>query len=134
MNTGASKLMAFVLSALIVGMVGAIWAYFIESVAPATTFDPNFDVAIALMSFMGGLGTLMGPLLGALILEPAQQYFTLQYGQNGYYLILYGALFLIVIILMPRWDHPHAHRLLAHIPGNPSPAGGGWCCHNRYCG
>lgn len=101
-NTGASKLIAFVLSAFLVGMVGAIWAYFIESVAPATTFDPNFDVAIALMSFMGGLGTLMGPLLGAVILEPAQQYFTIQYGQNGYYLIIYGALFLVVIILLPR--------------------------------
>jgi branched-chain amino acid transport system permease protein len=101
-NTGVSKLVAFVLSALIVGMVGAIWAYFVESIYPATTFDPNFDVAIALMSFMGGLGTLMGPLLGALILEPTQQYFTLQYGQNGYYLIIYGALFLVIIILMPR--------------------------------
>lgn len=101
-NTGASKLIAFVLSALIVGMIGAIWAYFVESIYPATTFDPNFDVAIALMGFLGGLGTLMGPLLGALILEPAQQYFTLQYGQNGYYLIIYGALFLVVIILMPR--------------------------------
>ena len=101
-NAGASKLIAFVLSALIVGMIGAIWAYFVESIYPATTFDPNFDVAIALMTFLGGLGTLMGPLLGALILEPTQQYFTLQYGQNGYYLIIYGALFLIIIILLPR--------------------------------
>ncbi len=101
-NTGASKLIAFVISAFIVAMAGAIWAYFIESVAPATTFDPNFDVAIALMGFMGGLGTLMGPLLGAAILEPAQQYFILQYGQQGYYLIVYGALFLVVIILLPN--------------------------------
>ncbi|MEO9060195.1 MAG: branched-chain amino acid ABC transporter permease, partial [Ktedonobacteraceae bacterium] len=101
-NAGASKLIAFVLSALIVGMIGAIWAYFVESIYPATTFDPNFDVAIALMTFLGGLGTLFGPLLGALILEPTQQYFTLQYGQNGYYLIIYGALFLIIIILLPR--------------------------------
>ena len=44
----------------------------------------------------------MGPLLGALILEPTQQYFTLQYGQNGYYLIVYGALFLVIIFLLPR--------------------------------
>ena len=101
-RTGSSKLIAFVISALIVGMIGAIWAYFVESIYPATTFDPNFDVAIALMAFLGGLGTIAGPILGALILEPTQQYFILQYGQNGYYLIVYGALFLVVIILLPR--------------------------------
>jgi branched-chain amino acid transport system permease protein len=101
-KTVPSKLAAFVISALIVGIIGAIWGYFVESVYPATAFDPNFDVAIALMAFLGGLGTLAGPVLGAFILEPAQQYFTLQFGQNGYYLVIYGALFLIVIILMPR--------------------------------
>src|SRR5947209_229548 len=86
-KTGPSKLAAFVISALIVGMVGAIWAYFIGAIYPASTFDANFDIAIALMGFLGGLGTLSGPILGALILEPAQQYFTLQYGQSGYYLV-----------------------------------------------
>ena len=101
-RTGPSKLAAFVISALFVGMVGAIWAYFVESIYPNTAFDPNFDIAIALMAFLGGLGTLSGPILGALILEPAQQYFTLQYGQSGYYLVIYGALFLVVIIFMPR--------------------------------
>ena len=101
-RTGSSKLIAFVISAFIVAMIGALWAYFVESIYPASTFDPNFDVAIALMAFLGGLGTLSGPLLGALILEPTQQYFILQYGENGYYLIVYGAIFLIVIILMPR--------------------------------
>ncbi len=101
-KTGSSKLIAFVLAALIVGMAGAIWAYFVESVYPATAFDPNFDVAIALMAFLGGIGTLAGPILGALILEPTQQYFALQYGQSGYYLVVYGALFLVIILLLPR--------------------------------
>ncbi len=101
-RTWSSKLAAFVISAFIVGMAGAIWAYFIESIYPATIFDPNFDVAMALMGFLGGLGTLAGPVLGAVILEPAQQYFTLQSGPSSYYLIVYGGLFLIVIIFMPR--------------------------------
>jgi branched-chain amino acid transport system permease protein len=101
-RTVSSKLVAFVISALLVGMAGAIWAYFVESIYPATAFDPTFDIAIALMSFLGGIGTLAGPILGALILEPTQQYFALQYGQSGYYLIIYGALFLIIILLLPR--------------------------------
>ncbi len=129
------KLIAFVLSALIVGMAGAIWAYFIESIYPAIAFDPLFDIALALMGFLGGLGTLAGPILGALILEPTQQYFALQYGQSGYYLVIYGALFLIVVLLLPqgiiptlqvRWAKYRAiqrRRENGTIVAGPSPQG-----------
>ena len=101
-RTGSSKLIAFVISAFIVGMVGAIWAYFVASIYPASGFDATFDVAVVLMAYLGGLGTISGPILGALILEPAQQYFTLQYGTNGYYLVIYGSLFLVIMLLLPR--------------------------------
>jgi branched-chain amino acid transport system permease protein len=101
-NTGPSKLIAFVISAFFVGMVGALHAYFQGSIYPAFAFDPLFDIAIALMGFLGGLGTLSGPILGALILEPTQRYFTMQFSANGYYLIIYGALFLAIILLLPE--------------------------------
>ncbi|TMB81795.1 MAG: branched-chain amino acid ABC transporter permease, partial [Chloroflexi bacterium] len=101
-KAGPSKLAAFVISALIVGMAGAIWAYFVESIYPPSAFDATFDVAIALMAFLGGLGTIVGPILGALLLEPTQQYFTLQFGQSGFYLVIYGALFLVVLLLLPQ--------------------------------
>ena len=101
-KTGPSKLVAFVISAFIVGMIGAVWGYFVESIYPPTAFDATFDVAIALMAFLGGMGTISGPILGALILESTQQYFTLQFVSPGYYLIAYGGLFLIVILLLPR--------------------------------
>ncbi len=101
-KTGRYKLSAFVLSAFFVGMVGALHAYYIESLFPAFAFDPLFDVALALMTFLGGLGTLAGPVLGAFLLEPVQQVFTIQFGQNGAYLIVYGMLFLAVILLLPE--------------------------------
>jgi branched-chain amino acid transport system permease protein len=101
-STGPSKLVAFVISAFIVGMVGAVWGYFVESIYPPTAFDATFDVALALMAFLGGLGTISGPILGAVLLESTQQYFTLQFVSSGYYLIAYGGLFLIVILLLPR--------------------------------
>ena len=126
-KAGPSKLAAFVFSALIVGMVGAIWAYFIESIYPFSAFDATFDVAIALMAFLGGLGTIAGPILGALLLEPTQQYFILQFGQSGYYLVIYGALFLVVILLLPqgivptlraRWARFQAIRSQQQETGN----------------
>jgi branched-chain amino acid transport system permease protein len=101
-KTGPSKLIAFVISAFFVGMVGAVHAYFIGSIYPAFAFDPLFDIALALMGFLGGLGTLAGPIVGALILEPTQQFFTMQFSQNGYYLIIYGAMFLVILLVLPE--------------------------------
>ena len=101
-KTGPSKLAAYIISAFIVGMIGAIWGYFIEAVYPASAFDATFDVSFALMAFLGGLGTIAGPILGALILESAQQYVTSILSQSSIYLVVYGALFLAVILLLPQ--------------------------------
>jgi branched-chain amino acid transport system permease protein len=107
------KLLGFICSAITVGMVGAIYAFFIGQVYPQFAFDPLFDITIALMAFFGGLGTISGPLLGAIILEPLQQYLTLQYSVGSLYLIIYGALFLIVILTMPRGVIPTIGERLA---------------------
>ena len=138
-KTGSSKLTAFVISAFIVGMVGAIWAYYIGAIYPDTAFDATFDVAFALMAFLGGLGTISGPILGALLLETTQQYFALQFVSPGYYLIAYGSLFLIVILLLPkgiiptlseRWAKYQVTRLQrqqesgAIVTALPTPGGG----------
>jgi len=96
------KLTAFVLSAIPVGMAGGMYAYFLGSLYPNSAFDPLYDISVALMVFLGGFGTIVGPLLGALLLESLQQYITQQFSQNGLYLIVYGALFLVVILLLPR--------------------------------
>ena len=111
-RTARVKLGAFVLSAIPVGMVGGLWAYFLGSVYPQSAFDPLFDIALALMGFFGGIGTIAGPLVGALVLESLQQYFTQKFSANGLYLIIYGSLFLVVILLMPRGIVPSASQWL----------------------
>ena len=111
-RVGRIKLTAFVLSAIPVGMVGGIYAYFLGQIFPQFAFDPLFDLSIALMAFIGGLGTLAGPLLGALVLESLQQYFTVQYGASQAYLIIYGVLFLVVVLLLPRGVIPSVEELI----------------------
>lgn len=101
-RVGAVKLSGFALSAFAIGMAGAVYAMFQGQIYPQFVFDPTFDVSVALMSFFGGLGTLTGPLLGALVLESAQQYLTVTYSNGSLYLIVFGALFLLVITFMPR--------------------------------
>jgi branched-chain amino acid transport system permease protein len=106
------KLSAFVISAVPVAMVGGVWWYYTTLVDPSSGFDPLFDVAVALMAFLGGLGTVAGPVLGALIIEPAELYFQQQVSSGYIFLILYGALFLVVILALPRGVIPTIAELI----------------------
>jgi branched-chain amino acid transport system permease protein len=124
-RVGRVKLTAFVLSAIPVGMVGGIYAYFLGQIFPQFAFDPLFDLSIALMAFIGGLGTLLGPLLGALVLESLQQYFTVQYGASQAYLIIYGVLFLVVVLVLPRGVIPSVEELIGRWrTGSSAPESG----------
>jgi branched-chain amino acid transport system permease protein len=96
------KLVAFVISGVVIGLVGALWFFFIGQVLPQYGFDPLFDLSVALMAFFGGFGTLWGPILGALILEPGQQYLTLEVSNSYASQLIWGSLFLLVILFLPR--------------------------------
>ena len=96
------KLVAFVISGVVTGLVGGIWLLFIGQVLPQYGFDPLFDLSVALMAFFGGVGTLWGPILGALILEPGEQYLTLQVSNSYASELVWGTLFLLVILFLSR--------------------------------
>ena len=114
-HTGRVKLAAFVLSGIITGMCGAIYAYYLGSVYPPFAFEAIFDLTVALMAFLGGLGTVSGPVIGALLLEPLQQYLTQQFTAAGLSLILFGALFLVVIGFLPQGIVPSAEALFRRV-------------------
>jgi branched-chain amino acid transport system permease protein len=111
-QTERFKLSAYVVSAFFIGMAGAMVAYYIGSLYPQFAFDPAFDVTIALMVFLGGVGTLVGPLVGALLLTPLQQYLTVQLQIPGLDLILFGTLLLVIILLLPEGIVPALGRKL----------------------
>jgi branched-chain amino acid transport system permease protein len=112
-KTGPFKLGAYVISAVFVGMAGALYGYYVGIIYPAGAFDPSVDVVIALMAFLGGLGTLVGPLVGAILIEPLQQVMTIQFGGSGLNLVLLGAIFLAVILVLPRGIVPSLQKKVA---------------------
>jgi len=116
------KLSAFVLSATITGLVGGVWFLYLTQVQPPSGFDPLFDLSLVLMAFLGGLGTISGPIIGALLIEPAQLYLTIRY-TNGYLSeILLGALFLAIVIFLPRGIVPTAGEWVRRIRTRGRPA------------
>jgi branched-chain amino acid transport system permease protein len=96
------KLLAFSVSVAIAAMVGGVWAYYIGFVYPQFAVDPLVTIGMVLMTFLGGRGTLWGPVLGALILVPAQQRLAYQLGASQFYLIAYAGVFLVIMLVMPR--------------------------------
>jgi branched-chain amino acid transport system permease protein len=129
------KVLAFSVSVGITAMVGAVWAYYQSFIYPQFAVDPLITIAMVLMTFLGGRGTLWGPVLGAVILESGQQYLTYQLGALQLYLIAYALIFLVIILLLPRGILPTIedrlrmrHRRQADaagiIPGSSTLSGG----------
>jgi len=116
------KLTAFVVSAALVGMIGGVYGYYVTYIYPQFVVDPLIGISMVLMVFLGGLGTIGGPVLGALILEPAQLWLAYNYGASRLYLVLYAAVFLLVILLMPRGIIPSVSELLARRRDAPPAA------------
>jgi branched-chain amino acid transport system permease protein len=76
------------------------------------------------MAFLGGLGTVSGPVLGALIIEPTQQYLTTTFSNSYLSQILLGALFLAVVIFLPRGIIPTAAEKVSGLLARRRPEQG----------
>src|SRR3984893_7518583 len=125
---GAFKLTAFVVSATFVGMIGGVYGYYVMFIYPEFVVDPLIGISMVLMVFLGGLGTLGGPVLGAVILVPAQLWLAYNYGASRLYLVLYASVFLLVILLMPRGIIPSLGAFVERwraSPGGPRATGDG---------
>lgn len=109
-RANGAKLLAFVLSAVFVGMAGAVSAYFLGYISPNTAFDRSFNIAIVLLSALGGFTVPIGPVVGALLVIPLQQYITIQYGNSGISLILYGSFLLVVLLCLPHGIVPSLRK------------------------
>src|SRR5690606_17786999 len=71
-NTTRYKLKAAIISAAMTAIGGTFYAQFVMYIAPDSVLSVNVGVVIAVICIIGGRGTLWGPLLGALLLHPAE--------------------------------------------------------------
>jgi branched-chain amino acid transport system permease protein len=101
-HTNFAKLCSFALSAGLVAMAGGVWAYYLAFIYPQFAVDPLVTIGMVLMVYLGGRGTLWGPVLGAFIIVPAQKYLAYRLGASQLYLIGYASVFLVVMLVLPR--------------------------------
>jgi branched-chain amino acid transport system permease protein len=111
----AAKLIAWWLSIAVTAMVGGVWAYYLTFIYPEFAIDPLVMIGAVLMTFFGGRGTLWGPAIGAIVLVPTQQYMLTKLGASQLYLVGYAAVFIVVLLLLPRGILPSLQDALARI-------------------
>jgi len=111
-RTGQYKLGAYVLSAALIGMVGAIATYSMGFTNPSNAFDQGLDLTVVVISFLGGVGTVIGPIVGGLLLVPIQTFLGQQYGavSTGVDHMLFGGFLLAVILILPQGITPSLRK------------------------
>ena len=106
------KLSAYVLSAILTGMIGALTISFVGLITPSTGFDQTLDITVVAMTFLGGIGSVWGPLVGGLLLASVQAYLSQQISTSiaGINQMLFGGFLLLVILILPRGIVPAVHK------------------------
>jgi branched-chain amino acid transport system permease protein len=97
-NTDRYKLIAFVLSATLAGLAGAMKALVFQ-LASLTDVHWTMSGEVILMTLVGGLGTMFGPIVGAFIIVAMENYLA-PFGQ--WVLVIQGVIFVICVVLFRR--------------------------------
>jgi branched-chain amino acid transport system permease protein len=99
-----SKMAAAAISAFFTAVGGSFYAAFVQYIDPESVMAFQFSLLMALPAVLGGIGTLWGPALGALILIPLTEVTRSYLGGSGsgIDLIVYGALVMVVALARPE--------------------------------
>ncbi|HWP35010.1 MAG TPA: branched-chain amino acid ABC transporter permease [Thermodesulfobacteriota bacterium] len=93
------KLAALALSTALAGLAGGLFAYYHISYYPQHPFSPHWTFDALLITFIGGVGTVHGPLLGALFYVLVKEQLALRW--VDLHLLVFGLLFVLIVLLLP---------------------------------
>ncbi len=94
------KIATFVASAVAPAAMGSLYAVYLGFIDPPTAFAPNIELTTIAMVLLGGMGTVLGPLAGALVLSIVNEVLWANYPQI--YLACVGVIVLLAVLFMPR--------------------------------
>jgi branched-chain amino acid transport system permease protein len=102
-NSTAVKLAAMALSAAMAAVCGSFFVQYNLRVDPPMVMSLDMSMKFVLVTILGGSGTLVGPLLGAAVLIPLQEYTRAFWGGlgGGVDLIIFGLLIILMVVKQP---------------------------------
>jgi branched-chain amino acid transport system permease protein len=99
-NAPLYKTIAFALSGAFAGLAGGVFAYWITFIDPDAVFKMSTTVQMIIMAVFGGSGTVLGPLLGALLLSSVSEVLATQLATLAE--LFYGVIIVLVVLFMPK--------------------------------
>lgn len=117
------KLFAFVVSAVLAGIAGALYVPQVGIINPGE-FEPGNSIEVVIWAAVGGRGTLIGPIIGAIVVNLGKSWFTT--ALPDMWLFALGALFVLVTLFMPKgivgvWNQLVGRRMSRTQPEAPKP-------------
>jgi branched-chain amino acid transport system permease protein len=94
------KIGTFVASAIAPAAMGSLYAVYLGFIDPPTAFAPNIELTTIAMVLLGGMGTVLGPLVGAVALSVVNEVLWANYPQI--YLASVGVIVLLAVLFTPR--------------------------------
>jgi branched-chain amino acid transport system permease protein len=101
-RTSAYKVLSFVASAVLIGVAGGVYAYFLSFIDPRGMFDILVSVQLVLAALVGGRGTIWGPVLGAFLVVPLNEAANNLAATEGLHLFAFGLALGAVVMFLPR--------------------------------
>lgn len=102
LNTVWIKNQVFALSSMFAGIIGGAYAYWITFIHPDSVLGPLIADQMVIMVLLGGIGTLFGPVVGAIVLYLGNQYMWVTWGESSAYLVILGVAICLVILFLPE--------------------------------
>ncbi len=99
-NTTLAKTLAFAGSAALTGVVGAAYAFQQVTIFPERLFDVSITVLMIVMVVLGGAGTVVGPVVGAVAVAYASEWLREHY--TTVHTFLLGGLIIVAVVLLPQ--------------------------------
>lgn len=99
-DTTRAKISAFALAGVITSLAGAMYAFQQVTIYPARLFDVQITLLMVVMAVIGGSGTVLGPVIGALGLQFLSEY--LRDNVTDYHTLVFGVIIVVAVILLPQ--------------------------------
>ena len=99
-NTARCKLYSLLMSAFLIALAGALYGSAFQFIVPDSILTIDISIQIAIITMLGGAGTLLGPIVGAVLLLSASEAFKNVFQES--HLLIYGVLIVVVVLFMPE--------------------------------
>ncbi|HMK52699.1 MAG TPA: branched-chain amino acid ABC transporter permease [Thermodesulfobacteriota bacterium] len=120
-NVFRYKMIAIFISAFMTSLAGAFYTNYLYYLHPGTMMSMAFSIEIILRPIIGGMGTVLGPVIGSFLITPlaelSRTYFA-KAGYEGLHLVIYGFLLVAVVLFFPRGVISYIKKAIAPVLGS----------------